>query len=75
MARSARSKSTSPSEESSAKSRTAALPRLSCTVSNATRKKIRIAAALADMEDGEWCRLIVTEHAKRRVAKLYPNKA
>lgn len=68
MARSASSKTPEPK-------RTAALPRLSTTVSSDLRKKIRIAAALADMEDGEWCRFIVTEHARRRVNKLFPGKA
>lgn len=48
-------------------------PRMSVSVTTELRKKIRIAAARADLEIGEWCKLIVAEAARRRVKKLYPD--
>jgi hypothetical protein len=46
---------------------------MSVSVTTELRKKIRIAAARADLEIGEWCKLIVAEAARRRVKKLYPD--
>ena len=79
MAKSTRSKNTKrsdPSDEETPKvkkPRPAQAPRLSITITPELRKKIRIAAARADMEIGEWCKFIISEAAKRRVAKLYPD--
>lgn len=46
-------------------------PRISVTVSNELRRKLRIAAARADLEVPEWCKLIVSTAAARTVRKLY----
>lgn len=52
--------------------RSAQPPRMSVTVDAGLRKKIRIAAARADMEPSEWCRIIIATAATRTVEKLYP---
>jgi len=46
-------------------------PRISITIDVELRKKLRIAAARADLEVPEWCKLIVTEAASRTVKRLY----
>jgi len=51
--------------------RSPAPPRISITVDPRLRKKIRIAAALADMEDGEWCKVVLVTASKRAYEKLY----
>lgn len=48
-------------------------PRISVTVSKDLRRKLRIAAARADLEVPEWCKLVVSEAASRIVRKLYPD--
>lgn len=48
-------------------------PRVSVTVTPELRKKIRIAAARADLEIGEWCKLVILTAASKTVAKLYPD--
>lgn len=47
-------------------------PRLSITVPPSTRKKIRLAAALRDMDDAEWCRVVLVTASKRTVEKNFP---
>jgi hypothetical protein len=37
------------------------------------RKKIRLAAALHDMEVGEWCKVVLVQASKRTVQKFYPD--
>lgn len=49
-----------------------AAPRLSITIPPKTRKKIRLAAALRDMEDAEWCRVVLVTAARRTVEKNFP---
>lgn len=79
MARSTRSRSseqeddTQDDEIESKPTRGPQPPRMSVSVTTELRKKIRIAAARADLEIGEWCKLIVAEAARRRVKKLYPD--
>lgn len=48
-------------------------PRLSFTVPPNVRRKIRLAAAMADMEDPEWCRTVLVAAAKRTVQKYLPD--
>lgn len=48
-------------------------PRMSVTVTNELRRKLRIAAARADLEVPEWCRLIIAEAAARTVQRVYPD--
>jgi hypothetical protein len=50
-------------------------PRLSITLPPALRKKIRLAAALADMEPNEWARVVIVTAAKRTVEKKFPDRA
>ena len=45
-------------------------PRISLTLPLRIRRKIRIAAAKADMDDPEWCRAILVAAANKTVAKL-----
>lgn len=52
--------------------RAPAAPRLSITIPPKTRKKIRLAAALRDMDDAEWCRVVLVTAAKRTVEKNFP---
>lgn len=49
-------------------------PRLSITLPPALRKKIRLAAALADMEPNEWARVVIVTAAKRTVEKKFPDR-
>lgn len=46
-------------------------PRISITIDVKLRKKIRLAAALADMEEGDWARTVLVTAAKRTVEKVY----
>lgn len=50
------------------------VPRLSVTLPPEVRKKIRLAAALADMEPSEWCRVVLVQMARRTVEKHFPEK-
>lgn len=55
-----------------AESRTAravASPRLNFAVTKALHKKIKIAAALADMEVGDWVKAVLTRGARMYVEK------
>lgn len=46
-----------------------AIPRVSVTLPSELRRKVRLAAALADMEENEWCRVVVVTAAERTVTK------
>jgi hypothetical protein len=48
------------------------LPRMSVTLPMRLRKLIRIAAARADLEIGDWCKVVLTEAADRTYRKYYP---
>jgi hypothetical protein len=50
-------------------SRASASPRVSVTLPTELRRKVRLAAALADMEENEWCRVVVVTAAERTVVK------
>lgn len=45
-------------------------PRLSLTLPKGIRRKIRIAAAKADMEETDWCRTVLAKSASLTVEKL-----
>jgi hypothetical protein len=49
------------------------VPRISITLPSEVRAKIRLAAALRDMEPGEWCKTVLVSVAKRTVEKYYPD--
>lgn len=51
------------------------VPRLSITLPSEVRAKIRLAAALRDMEPGEWCKHVLVTVARRTVEKYYPDLA
>lgn len=44
-------------------------PRISITLPQSARRKIRLAAALADMSEPEWARVVLAQAAKRTVEK------
>ena len=48
-------------------------PRLSITLSASTRKKVRLAAALRDMEPNEWARVVLVTAARKTVEKNFPD--
>lgn len=50
------------------------IPRVSVTLPAEIRRKIRLAAALADMEENEWCRVVVVTAAERTVSKALGDK-
>ena len=56
------------------KSRAPGLPRMSITLSAKLRKAIRIAAAKADMEIGDWCKTVLVTAANKAVHRLYPKE-
>lgn len=49
-------------------------PRISITLSPRLKKKLRLASALADMDENDWARAVIAQAAKRTVAKRYPDK-
>lgn len=51
--------------------RAPAAPRISITITPQLRKKLRLAAALADMEEGDWARTVLVTAARRTVEKVY----
>lgn len=60
-------------DETPAPSRGPQPPRLSVTLNRpGIRKKIRIAAARADLDVGEWCRAVLVAAANKTIEKLYP---
>lgn len=48
-------------------------PRLSITLPESTRRKVRLAAAIADMTENEWAREILVTAASRTVKKHFPD--
>lgn len=54
--------------------RAPALPRMSVTLPAKLRRLIRIAAARADLEIGEWCKVVLEEAAERSYKKYYPDE-
>lgn len=58
----------------SGKRRAPVLPRMSVTLPAKLRKLVRIAAAKADLEVGEWCKVVLTEAANRTYRKYYPDE-
>lgn len=44
-------------------------PRLSITLPQSCRKKVRLAAAVADMGESDWARVVLTKAAKLTVEK------
>lgn len=63
-----------PKEKRTTTTRAPALPRMSVTLPAKLRKVIRIAAAKADMEVGDWCKTVLVTAANRAVHKLYPRE-
>lgn len=51
-------------------SRPTAMPRISLTISEALKYRIRLAAAKADMEPNEWCRVVLYEAVARAMKKI-----
>lgn len=49
--------------------RVGAAPRLSLTLPATARRKIRLAAAIADMSEPEWARIVLVQAAARVVKK------
>lgn len=49
-------------------------PRMSVTLPPNVRKQIRLAAAIADMEINEWCRVVLATAASKSVAKHFPDQ-
>lgn len=56
-------------------SRAPGAPRLSLTLPVEVRKKVRLAAALADMTEGEWARTVLVKYAQMTVEKHFPGKS
>lgn len=48
-------------------------PRISITLTPSLRKKLRLAAALSNMEEPDWARAVIAKAAKRTVEKRYPD--
>jgi hypothetical protein len=44
-------------------------PRLSITLPQSARRKIRLAAAVADMSESEWAKVVLATAAKKTVEK------
>ena len=61
-------------EEATKPSRGPQPPRMSITLPGNIRKKVRLAAALADMEPNEWCRAVLVKAAHLTVEKRFPDK-
>lgn len=47
--------------------------RISITLDPKVRHRVRLAAALADLEPNEWARVILAQAATRTANKFYPN--
>jgi len=54
--------------------RATASPRMSITLPARMRKKIRLAAALADLDTNEWARVVLATAAKKTVERMFPDK-
>lgn len=61
-------------EEETTKGRGPQPPRVSITLPHRIRRKLRIAAAKADMEVVDWCRTVLVTAADRTVKKIYPDE-
>lgn len=48
-------------------------PRMSITLPEETRRKVRLASALADMTENEWAREVLVAAASRTVRKHFPH--
>lgn len=57
-------------EDSSPPSRGPQPPRISITLPTRVRKKVRIAAAKADMEINDWCKAVLVKAANLTLEKL-----
>jgi hypothetical protein len=57
-------------EETSPASRGPQPPRISITLPTRVRKKVRIAAAKADMEINDWCKAVLVKAATMTLEKL-----
>jgi hypothetical protein len=57
-------------EETSPTSRGPQPPRISITLPTHVRKKVRIAAAKADMEINDWCKAVLVKAATMTLEKL-----
>lgn len=67
-----------PDERPRKKKRTATpkrstTPRMSVTLKPKTARLVRTAAALADLEVSEWCRVVIAQAAAKTVDKAFPN--
>lgn len=72
----AREPRTSPDdEESGTPNRGPQPPRLSITLPVDVRKKIRLAAAVADLSEPDWARAIIAKAADNTVKKYFPDLA
>lgn len=60
-------------EETKKPSRGPAGPRISITLTPRLRKKLRLASALANMEEPDWARAVLARAAKQTVEKKYPD--
>jgi hypothetical protein len=47
---------------------------MSVTLPAKLRRLIRIASARADLEIGEWCKVVLEEAANRAYKKYYPDE-
>lgn len=54
--------------------RAPATPRLSITLPVELRKKLRIAAARADMEVSEWARVVLVTAARKTCERAFPDE-
>jgi len=61
-------------EETTSTRRGGATPRMSITLPARMRKKIRLAAALADLDTNEWARVVLATSARKTVEKFFPDK-
>ena len=61
--------------ESTSRPSRAPQPRLSITITAPLRKAIRIAAARADLEPGEWSKAVLAAAAQKTVEKLYGDES
>lgn len=62
-----------PDEETKPQ-RAGATPRMSITLPSRMRKKIRLAAALADLDTNEWARVVLATAARKTVERMFPDK-
>jgi hypothetical protein len=63
-----------PEEPDTTTRRGGATPRMSITLPARMRKKIRLAAALADLDTNEWARVVLATAARKTVERMFPDK-